>query len=164
MNALDIFAILVIVLFLGLGIYHGLIKSISSLASIILGLFLANKLSPALAEILSYIHIPNSRGLVGFLIVFFFFFLVIKVLFHFIEKLSNRSGLSVVDRVLGGVLGLAKGVIITVLVFTFLQLVLPQRSTILKESHFLPYSNKVFAIAKGIVPHDMYTYIHQGKK
>jgi membrane protein required for colicin V production len=163
-NALDIFAILVTVLFLGLGIYHGLIKSVSSLASIILGLFLANKLSPALAEILSYIHIPNSRGLVGFLIVFFFFFLVIKVFFHFIQKLSNRSGLSVADRVLGGVLGLAKGVIITVFVFIFLQLVLPQRSTILKESHLLPYSNKVFTLAEGIVPHDIYTYIHRGKK
>jgi membrane protein required for colicin V production len=163
-NALDIFAILVIALFFGLGIYHGLIKSISSLASILLGLFLANKLSPALAEILSYIHIPNSRGLVGFLIVFFFFFLVIKILFHFIQKLSNKSGLSVVDRVMGGILGLAKGLIITVFVFTFLQLVLPQSSAILKESNLLSTSNKVFTIAKGIVPHDIYTHILRSKK
>jgi len=163
-NALDIFAILVTVLFFGLGIYHGLIRSISSLASILLGLFLANKLSPALAEILSYIHMPNSRGLVGFLIVFFFFFLVCKVLFHFIQKLSRSSGLSAVDRVLGGFLGLAKGVIITIFVFTFLQLVLPKSSTILKQSDLLPYSNKVFTVAKGIVPHDMYTYIHREKK
>jgi len=163
-NALDIFAIIFAILFSGLGIYHGLIKSISSLASILAGLLLASRLSPAFAEILSYIHVPNSRGLLGFLIVFLFFFLVIKVFFHFIEKLSTRSGLSAVDRVLGGLLGLAKGVIIAVFVFTFLQLVLPQNSAILEKSHFLPYSNKVFTIAKGIVPHDIYTYIHRGKR
>jgi len=163
-NALDIFAIFVIALFFGLGIYHGLIRSISSLASIIIGLFLANKLSPALTGILSYIHIPNSKGLVGFLLVFFFFFLVIKIIFHFIQKLSNKSGLSVVDRVLGGILGLAKGLIITVFVFTFLQLVLPGSSAILKESNLLSYSNKVFTVAKGIVPHDIYTHILRGKK
>ena len=164
MNALDIFAIFVMVLFLGLGIYHGFIKSISSLISIIAGLLLANKLSPYLAEILSYIHVPNSTGIVGFLIVFFFFFLVIKVLLHFIQKISSRSGLSVVDRILGGILGFVKGMIIMVFVITVIQFVLPQKSAILTKSRFRPWSNEIIVATKGIIPHDMCIYIYRGKK
>jgi membrane protein required for colicin V production len=163
-NALDIFSLLVIFLFSGLGIYHGLIKSISSLASIIIGLFLAKKLSPALAEILSYIHIPNSNGLIGFLIIFFFFFLAAKIIFHIIQKFWKNSALSLIDRVLGGILGFAKGVIITVIIFSVMQLALPKDSAILKDSSLVPYSNKILVTAKGFVPQDIYTYFHGGKK
>lgn len=164
MNSLDVFSLLVIFLFSGLGIYHGLIKSISSLASIIIGLFLAKKLSPVLAEILSYIHIPNSNGLIGFLIIFFFFFMVSKIIFHIIQKFWNKSALSSVDRVFGGILGFGKGVIIAVIIFSVMQLVLPKNSAIIKDSSLVSYSNKILVTAKGFVPRDIYTYFHRGKK
>lgn len=161
MNALDIFAICVVALFLGLGIYHGFTRSISSLVSIILGLFLACRLSPALSGILSHMHVPNSRGLLGFLIAFFLFFLAIKILFHFIQKIWTRSGLSVVDRLMGGVLGFIKGIIIMVFIITVMQFVLPPKSTILVESRFRPWSNNIMAAAKGFIPHDMCSHIYR---
>lgn len=164
MNALDVLSLLIVFLFSGLGIYHGLIKSISSLASIIIALSLAKNLSPALAEILSYIHIPNLNGLIGFLIIFFFFFLIAKILFHIIQKFWKKSALSLIDRVLGGILGFAKGVIITIIIFAAMQLILPKDSAILTDSSLVPYSNKIIVISKGLVPQDIYKYFKQEKK
>ncbi len=164
MNSLDIFAILALVLFSGLGIFQGLIRSISSLVAIIAGLFLAKKFSPVLSDFFTYLHLPTTTGLVGFFLIFFFFFIAIKIGLHLIQKFTQTSGLSFFDRVLGGLLGLAKGLIIAVFVFTVMQLVLPRNAAILKESSFLPYSNKIVAASKAVVPHDIYSHIHRGKK
>ena len=164
MNTLDTVAIFFMVLFLGLGIYNGIIRSISSLVSIFAGLFLAKKLSPALAQILSFIHLPNAKGLIGFLLVFLFFFIAIKIVFHFIEKFSRRSGLSIVDRVLGGILGLVKGAVITVFIVTVMQIVLPRDAAILDKSRILPTTNKVIIAAKRLVPDDIYHHIQRGKR
>ena len=76
----------------------------------------------------------------------------------------TRSGLSVVDRSFGGILGFIKGMIIMVFIITVLQLVLPPKSAILTESRFRPWSNKIIIAAKGIIPNDMYSYIYRGKR
>ena len=164
MNALDITVLLIAVIFFGLGIYHGLIKSVSSLGSVILGLFLAKKVSPVITEIFSYLHIPNSRGLLGFLIAFLFFFVLLKVAFHFIQKFSKASGLSLLDRSLGGMLGFCKGLIIAVLMVTIMQITLPRDSTILKESAFLPYSNRIISMATGLIPKSIISHAHRVHK
>ena len=68
MNALDAVAIFFVILFLGLGIYNGLIRSISSLAAIFAGIYLAKILSPGMAHVLSLVHLPGAKGLIGFLV------------------------------------------------------------------------------------------------
>ncbi|MBN2297159.1 MAG: CvpA family protein [Deltaproteobacteria bacterium] len=164
MNTLDTVAIFFMVLFLGMGIYNGLIRSISSLVSIFAGLYLAKKLSPALTQILSLIHLPNAKGLISFLLVFLFFFAVIKIAFHFIEKFSRRSVISTADRVLGGVLGLVKGAVIMVFIVTVMQIVLPKDAAILEKSHIIPLANKAVITAKGLVPDDIYRHIQKVKR
>lgn len=164
MNALDAIAIIIIVLFLGMGIYNGLIKSISSLVSILAGLYIAKNLSPVLTQILALIHFPNAKDPLGFLLVFLFFFTAIKIFFHFIEKFSRKSVISKADRVFGGILGLAKGAVITVFIVTVMQIVLPRDAAILEKSHILPAANKVLISARGIVPDDIYRHIQKGKR
>ncbi|HHO77304.1 MAG TPA: CvpA family protein [Deltaproteobacteria bacterium] len=164
MNTLDTVAIFFMVLFMGLGIYNGLIRSISSLVSIFAGLFLAKQMSPALSNILSFIHIPDSKGLIGFLIVFLFFFIIIKIAFFFIEKFSRKSVLSKADRVLGGFLGMVKGAVIIVFLVTIMQIVLPRDADILAKSRILPSTNKFIVSAKGIVPDDIHKHILKSKR
>ncbi len=163
MNALDAAALFLVMLFLGLGIYHGLIRSMSSLVSIFAGLYLAKILSPGLAHILSLIHLPGAKGLIGFSVVFLFFFTAIKIAFHFMEKFTRKSVVSTADRVLGGILGMVKGTVIIVFIAAIMQIVLPRDASILKESQILPAANKVIITAKGLVPDDLYRHVHKTK-
>ncbi len=158
MNALDIFTVTVIVAFTGLGVYHGLIKSISSLTAIIGGLLLAKRFSPSITHFLSILHVEDVRGVLGFIVVFFFFFIIIKIAMYFVQKILNASVLAAVDTALGGVLGFVKGGIIVLMTITMLQVVLPSDSAILVKSKVLPHTKKTMGIVKGFIPEQMQPY------
>jgi membrane protein required for colicin V production len=160
-NALDIFTITVIVGFTGLGVYHGLIKGISSLVSIIGGLYLAKRFSPNITHFLSILHVEDVRGVLGFIVVFIFFFILLKVLMHFVQKVLNASVLAAVDTALGGALGFVKGLLIVLLAITMLQVILPQNSAILINSKVLPYSKKTMGIIRGFIPEQMQPYMQK---
>lgn len=164
MNALDIFTLTVIVAFTGLGVYHGLIKSISSLLAIIGGLYLAKKFSPNITHILSILHVEDVRGVLGFIVVFFFFFILIKIFMHLVQKVLNASVLAPVDTAMGGMLGLAKGFLIALMAITMLQVILPQNSAILVNSKVLPYTKKTGGLIKGFIPEQMQPYIQKTTK
>lgn len=159
MNALDYVSILLCATFLALGAYQGLIRSVSSLAALLTGLYSAKKIEPLFSRLLAAIHVPNPRGILGYLLVFFCIFFTIKIILFFLQKLLKASGISVIDRTFGAVLGLVKGVVITVFACTILQLALPKDSAILKNSEFLPYSNKIVSSARGFLPSDIYRHI-----
>lgn len=161
MNALDIFTITVIIAFTGLGVYHGLIKGVSSLISIIGGLYLAKKFSPNITHFLSILHVEDVRGVLGFIVVFFFFFIIIKISMHILQKILNASVLATVDTAMGGALGFVKGFLIALLVMTMLQVILPQNSAILVNSKVLPYTKKTVGLIKGFIPEQMQPYIQK---
>jgi membrane protein required for colicin V production len=160
-NALDIFTITVIVAFTGLGVYHGLIKGISSLVSLIGGLYLAKRFSGNITHFLSILHVEDVRGVLGFIVVFFFFFIIIKVFMHFVQKVLNASVLASVDTALGGALGLVKGLLLVLLAITMLQVILPQNSAIFVNSKVLPYSKKTMGLIRGFIPEQMQPYIQK---
>ncbi|HNR52132.1 MAG: CvpA family protein [Bacteriovoracaceae bacterium] len=152
MNALDYLSILLCAVFLALGAYQGLLRSVSSLAALLTGLYSAKKAEPVLSKLLAAVHAPNPKGVLGYLLVFFLIFFSIKILLFFIQKMLRASPISVLDRLLGAFLGLAKGVVIAVFVCTVLQLALPRNSAILVNSELLPYSNKIVSTAGGFIP------------
>jgi len=158
-NGLDIFIILVIVAFTGLGFYHGLIKSVSSLVAIIGGLSLARKFSPNVTDFLSVLQVADVRGVLGFIMVFIFFFILIKIFLYFLQKVLNASILSPLDNTFGGVLGIIKGILVALMVVVILQVVMPKDSAILVNSRILPYSTKAVLLVKGFVPDNMKPYI-----
>ncbi len=156
MNALDSVSILICLAFLGLGVAHGLIKSVSSLVAIIVGLYSAKKLEPFISTILSFVHIHNPKGLLGYLFVFFCIYIAVKIALLLLRKVTRASGLSPIDRAFGGLLGLAKGIIAVVIICTVMQVFLPKDSAILKNSRFLPYTRKMVSSARVLIPTEVY--------
>lgn len=163
MNALDSISVILCLTFTGLGFYHGLIKSVSSLIAIIAGLYCAKRLEPFISTILSFFHMGNPKGALGYLFVFFCIFITVKIVLLLLRKATKASGLSTIDRIFGGLLGFAKGVIIIMFICTILQLALPRDSAFLKDSSILPHANKVLSLAHAFLPDQMYRYIHKGK-
>lgn len=163
MNSLDALFLIVCLGFLGLGLAHGFIRSVSSLVAIIVGLFFAKKLEPFISKILAFVHIGNPKGVLGYFFVFFCIFIAVKLLLLLLQKLTKATGLSPVDRALGGTLGLIKGIIITSIISILLQLALPNDSAVLTNSRILPFTNKVLAKARVVLPNAIYQHVLHGK-
>jgi membrane protein required for colicin V production len=162
MNALDLFILAVIIFFTGLGFYHGLIRSLSSLIAIIGGLILAKRFSVQVTHFLSVIQVADVRGVLGFILVFFFIFIVIKIFLSLLQKIINASVIASVDRIFGGLMGLLKGSLIVLMVIAVLHVVMPRNSAILVNSKLLPYSTRATGLIKNFVPEHMLPYIQRG--
>ncbi|MEN6476319.1 MAG: CvpA family protein [Syntrophaceae bacterium] len=155
MNALDIIIIIVFALCIIRGIFQGLLQGISSLAALLVGLFLAKRYYLATTAFLIKIHIPDANGIVGYLVVFLIFFVGIKLIFFLLAKLTKTAGLSILDRALGSLLGFIKGGLYILILVVILQAVMPPGSAILTHSKILPHYRKVIVKVHALVPSDL---------
>lgn len=155
MSALDLGIYLILCIFMLLGFFKGFIRGISSLIALIAGLILAKRYYMIASNILASLHIPDSKGVLGYICVFLVFYIGIKIVAYLLYRFSRISGLSPMDRILGGAIGLVKGGILAIIVITLLQVALPKDSTLLKRSAILPYSNKAISYTRDILPKEI---------
>jgi len=96
---------------------RGLVKEILSLASWVVALFVANAYGENLAELLPDVIPGNvTRLIVAFLALFIGVRLLMMLLSMALDGLIKASGLSIADRGLGGLFGLARGLVIVLAV------------------------------------------------
>jgi membrane protein required for colicin V production len=115
MSVLDLAAITVIVVSAGWGIWRGFTREVMSLAGWILAFLAANTVAADLGERLpASIATPEVRVLIAFVVVFVLVLIAAAVVGMLVSKFLKAAGLSGVDRTLGGVFGLARGVVILV--------------------------------------------------
>ncbi len=118
MNYLDI--IIVIPLLYGLikGFMNGLIKEVTGLLSLVVGIYVAvnfsDYLHPKFTEVLG--GYEEFIPVISFATLFLISIILIKVLGYFADKLTNALALGIISRFLGSVFGVLK----MVLLFSFL--------------------------------------------
>lgn len=115
MSMLDIIVVLVLILTVVRGLMRGMVDTLFSLAAWILA-FLAGKWGALwVAPLLPVaIESPAIRYFAGFAVVFLVVLVGVLLLGHALATLVKAVGLGSADKVLGGVLGLAKGLVILV--------------------------------------------------
>lgn len=135
MNVLDLAAITVIVVSAGWGVWRGFTREVLSLAGWIVAFIAANSVGGALGDMLpSSLAGPEARVLIGFIAVFVVTLIAAAVVGMLLSKFLKAAGLSGVDRTLGGIFGLARGVVI-LLAFTIVAGLTPlPRQPLWKES------------------------------
>jgi membrane protein required for colicin V production len=113
MSVLDLIVVLVLVLTVVRGLMRGMIDTLFSLAAWILAFMLGKWGAMWVAPLLP-ISVENTgiRYFAGFAVVFLVVLLGVLLLGHGLATLVKAVGLGSVDKVLGGVLGLAKGLVI----------------------------------------------------
>lgn len=124
MNAIDIICLVIILLFTLLGLWHGLLRGIFRLlawAAAIAGAYFANSfLSEYVAEFLE----TNSFSAtlvcicIGFLVPFLGFLFIS----HVINKSISGTAAGKADRILGGVFGAIKAILICFVILTILHI------------------------------------------
>ncbi len=117
MTIFDYLVIFVLICSVVISTMRGLVKEILSLLSWVVSLIVANAYGEPLSKLLPE-AIPGSvtRLIVAFIVLFICVRLLMGLLTLACEALIKASGLSVADRGLGGLFGLARGLVIVLTV------------------------------------------------
>lgn len=122
MNKLDFFFLIPIALGFSFGLYKGLIKELSSLAAIILGIYGAKLLAPSISNTLikSLDFSPKTAIPIAYLLLFIVIAVGLHLLAKFLDKIFDSISLSGINKLLGGIFGgLKYALVISVLLNVF---------------------------------------------
>ncbi|MEW6518895.1 MAG: CvpA family protein [Thermodesulfobacteriota bacterium] len=152
MSILDVVIIITIVIFLARGIWIGFIRQLASIAALIIGFVVAGRFYGESAHfVLPFI--TNQQA--GFFIAYIFLFVVtfgaVILLGNIFKQIMSISLLGWFDRLLGGLLGLAKATFVSCLLFMGLALFISGASPIFRQSFFYPYLESGSTIILSIV-------------
>lgn len=113
MTPLDIAIVAVLVLSMAWGMWRGFVREILSLAGWVLAFLAANAVAAQLGELLPASWAREEvRVLIAFIVVFVLVLSALTLVAALISKLFKKAGLGGVDRTLGALFGLARGVVI----------------------------------------------------
>jgi len=94
------------------GLARGAVRTVFSLAGLVLGFFLASRESGAVAVVLERWMAPEIAAVAGFLFIFLGIGLVFALAGWLLRKALEKLALSWLDRLAGGAVGLLRGVVI----------------------------------------------------
>jgi membrane protein required for colicin V production len=115
MSMLDIIVLLVLALTVVRGLMRGMVDTLFSLAAWLLAFLLGKWGALMVAPMLPVgIENPAIRYFAGFAVIFLAVLIGVLLLGHALSSLIRAAGLGGTDKVLGGVLGLAKGLVILI--------------------------------------------------
>src|SRR4051812_43707367 len=115
MTGLDIAVIGLVLISTLLAFWRGLIRVAVSLATWIVGFIEAVKLSPQLGPLLPLVEQPTARYLAAFLLILVGVLIVGALIGLILSRAARAIGLGFLDRLLGAVFGLARGLLIVLL-------------------------------------------------
>ncbi len=111
---IDMVVIVVIVASTLLSLARGLVKEVASLAVWIIAVVGASRLAHFVAELLPQWLTPPIQQTVGFLVVLVIILLIGKLVTMALKELVSATGVAGFDRFLGTFFGLARGILIVV--------------------------------------------------
>ena len=113
MTWLDYAVLVVVAISIAWGVYRGLVHEVMSLAGWVIAFLAANLFSaPLSATLPQSIARPELRVLVAFMALFIGTLVVTTLATFLLDKLVQSTGLGNLDRLLGALFGLARGLVI----------------------------------------------------
>ena len=138
-NQVDIVILIITILSSAFGLWRGLIKEVLSLLTWIAALLVSRVYSEPLAGLLAgMIENDGIRYVTAFALLFVTVMMLGTFLNFLMSKLLTFTGLKLADRLLGAVFGVARGVII-VLVIMFITSMFVSETELWQQSQLIPY-------------------------
>jgi membrane protein required for colicin V production len=153
-NWLDIVLLIIIVGSLVLGVIKGLMRQVIGLAAVLLGLVLALVYYPYVSQLyLQWIESQVLSHFLGFITIFIAVLCLGWLISWLISKII-KGPIKFINHVLGGGLGLLKGVLICgILVFALL--VFPVSVQALRNSFLAPYCLGMTKLVAKVIPQEL---------
>lgn len=142
MNALDWILLGIGVLGLGRGIMRGAISQIFGIVGVVGGFYVASNYYRELALELGH-GFPNLEPLhaqvIGFIVLFLLAWWCVALTGFLISRILQKTGLGFIDRLWGAAVGVAKGVVLAVILISVLTFFLSYQNPLLTGSILTPY-------------------------
>lgn len=133
------------------GLWRGFVREVLSLLAWIAALLIARVYSEAFAPALSrWIASAAMQQVFAFALLFIATLLVGALINHLVGKLISISGLKLTDRLLGGVFGVARGVVV-VMVFVYFGGSFFSSEPWWSESLLIPYGAQLVEMSRMFV-------------
>ena len=125
-NLFDWFIVIVWLISSGYGIARGFAREALSIIGWVSAFLLANVLADSVSELArNLIDEPTTRFLLGWVLTFIAVLLMFGVIAAFLSKQMRQPGFNIGNRLLGGIFGLLRGVIIAGAISILLRAALP---------------------------------------
>ena len=126
LNLFDWFIVIVWLISSGYGIARGFAREALSIIGWVSAFLLANVLADSVSELArNLIDEPTTRFLLGWVLTFIAVLLMFGVIAAFLSKQMRQPGFNIGNRLLGGIFGLLRGVIIVGAISILLRAALP---------------------------------------
>ncbi|MBT9567892.1 MAG: CvpA family protein [Thiobacillus sp.] len=160
MSLLDIIVLLILVLTIVRGLMRGMVDTLFSLAAWLLAFLLGKWGALMVAPLLPIgIENPAIRYFAGFTVIFLVVLISILLLGHALASLLKAAGLGGADKVLGGMLGLAKGLVILVGLTIAAGLTSLPRTEFWKQAAVSGSLQAMAVLTLPLIPDDMAKYV-----
>lgn len=140
---------------------RGLMKEILSLASWVVSFFVANAYGEALAKLLPDM-LPGAitRLIIAFVALFIGVRLLMLLLSMAVEAIVKSAGLTLADRGLGGLFGLARGLLIVLTGVLLCGMTAIPQQAFWKDALLSPLAETAARTAKPFLPGDLARHVH----
>ena len=160
LSAVDWILLAVLGLSLLLGMWRGIVQEVLSLAGWVAAFYVSQMYAPAAA---AWLPMEGSsqmlRYAAGFVVVFVAVLVVTVLISWTIKKLLSAVGLGLLDRFLGSLFGLMRGVVILLAVTVFVGMT-PMRDTeAWKQAQGTQWLQQFLHVLKPVLPADFGKYL-----
>lgn len=156
MNELDYAIIAVALVSLAVGAWRGATREIFNIGGWVVAFILARTYSDSLAPYFAdWMTEPVYRQVVAWLAIFVAVLIFTALLASVLSELVRKLGLSSVDRGLGAVIGLVRGVLILVVLTLAAGMTKFPQSALWKNATFTPQIEVMALYARALLPADL---------
>ena len=151
MNWVDASILIVTGLSFFFGIWRGLVREVLSLVSWVVAFLMARNYSEVVADVLfNSLDNLTVRYMAAFALIFIGIMMIGAFVTFLMSKILIFTGLSFVDRVLGGLFGIARGVLIVMVGLFFSSFFFPQEEY-WQQSKLIPYGQTMIEMSRGFI-------------
>ena len=161
MTIFDYLVIFVLAASVVIGVMRGMVREILSLVSWVVAFVVANAYGAELARMLPP-AIPGEvlRVMVAFIVLFIGARILVGLLAMALGALIEAGGLSALDRLLGVVFGLGRGVVIVLAVVILCGMTSIPQQAFWRNAHFSPLAESAAHALKPFLPAAMAQHVH----
>ena len=160
MTIFDYLVLFVLICSIVISTLRGLVKEILSLLSWIVAFVVANAYGESLALLLPDMVPGNTtRLIVGFIVLFIGVRILMGLLTMALDAVVKASGLALADRGLGGLFGLARGLLIVLAGVLLCGMTAIPQQNFWKEALFSPLAETAALTVKPFLPGDFARHI-----
>ena len=162
-TGLDFFVLAILALSILLGLVRGGVKEILSLAAWIVAFLVARLFADTASGWLPTALVnPLLRHWAGFILVFVIVIVIAMLLSSLVSLSFKAIGLGMFDRLLGGIFGALRGVVIVLILVLLAGLTALPKTMFWRHSLFVPYLVRVAGMVQPWLPGRLSSLLHYG--